>query len=297
MTHMTSPPRLLLVVAVLCLVPIQGAAADPAATGGTCRSTVPAGCVEAEVIPTGGHRVTPATRVLQFNLCDSGQADCYTHGRSPGEAAGVIDRYRPDLVTLNEICSRDVLRATAPITAAMTRLARADGDATAFTLFTPAIDEVTGAPYHCVNGDLYGIGIVGRGAAPGPPTRYEYRSQYTRSDEGRVALCATAGDLDVCTTHLESDSAAVATRECGELLGRGGYADRFLGGADRPVVVGGDLNLGAQVSSCAPGWGDRGDRGVQHVLWRGAVRLTSTRIVPMHFTDHPALLVDLVPVG
>jgi hypothetical protein len=149
-----------------------------------------------------------------------------------------------------------------------------------------------------VNGDLYGIGIVGRGAAPaGPPTRYEYRSQYTRSDEGRVALCATAGDLDVCATHLESDSATVATRECGELLGRGGDVDRFRRGQDRPSVVAGDLNLGATVSACAPGWSDLGDRGVQHVLWNGALRMTGSRIVPMRYTDHPALLVDLALVG
>ncbi|HEX3593375.1 MAG TPA: endonuclease/exonuclease/phosphatase family protein [Pseudonocardiaceae bacterium] len=290
---------LLLVVVVLCLAPIQGAATQQPTAGGTCRSIVSAGCVEAEVIDTGGHDAPdPALAVLQFNLCDSGQADCYAQGRSPGEAAGVIERYRPDVVTLNEICSRDVLAAEAPITAELTRLAHEDGDPTAFALFTPAIDEVTGRPYHCVNGDLYGIGIVGRGPAlAGPPTRYVYRSQYIRSGEGRVALCVRFGGADVCTTHLESDSGAVASRECGELLAANGYLDRFQGTAHRPAVVAGDLNLGASMGGCAPGWRGRGDRGVQHVLWRGALRLSETRIIPMRDTDHPALLAGLALTG
>src|SRR5581483_6694532 len=49
----------------------------------------------------------PKVRALQFNLCDSGLAACYT-GRSVAVAAAVIRQQRPDIVTLNEVCRPDV---------------------------------------------------------------------------------------------------------------------------------------------------------------------------------------------
>ncbi|MEV0715528.1 hypothetical protein AB0H87_12840, partial [Asanoa sp. NPDC050611] len=57
----------------------------------------------------GGSVVPPAraVRLLQLNLCASGQAACYT-GRSIDVAARVIRETRPDVVTLNEICEGDV---------------------------------------------------------------------------------------------------------------------------------------------------------------------------------------------
>ena len=48
--------------------------------------------------------------LLQMNLCNSGlaRASCYTLGRSVDEAVGNIRRYRPELVTLQEICRSDL---------------------------------------------------------------------------------------------------------------------------------------------------------------------------------------------
>lgn len=251
--------RLLVVLAVALLLPL-GAAATPDAT---------------------------TVREIQFNLCDSGRAACFHDGRSPGEAAGVIDRYAPTVVTLNEVCSRDVLDATAPIRAAMARVA---GTAAVVAAFTPARNSVTHGPYRCVDGDEYGIGLVVRG--PGPATaraRYLYRAQFTRTDEHRVALCVAVGGTDFCTTHLESDDRAVAAAQCRELMATDVPA--FRAAARPPTVVGGDLNL---ATACTPaGWHALGDGGVQHVLWAGGFRLASTRTVAMHDTDHPAFLVDL----
>lgn len=306
-------PRLVLVLAVVCAVPVQGAttnlgastaaAADP---GATCRSPATHGCVRTALTRIASPAATAdrgTLRELQLNLCNSGQASCYAQDRSPGEAAGLVDGYAPTVVTLNEICSRDVLDPKAPIRAAMAMAARRDGDATVFALFTPALAEASGLPYHCVNGDLYGIGIVGRGPAPqGPPERFVYRHQHSgRGGEGRVALCTTVGrGYDVCTTHLESDHVTIAASECRELMAESGDVDRFRRATgDRPTMVAGDLNLGPAVAGCVPvGWREQGDRGVQHVLWTDDLRFTATQRVPLHDTDHPALLVDLaVPAG
>jgi hypothetical protein len=274
------------VLAAACLVPLVGAATQNTAAASTCADPGTRGCVQTLTLPAGGHAATTTVREIQFNLCGSGKAACYTHGRSPGEAAAVIARAAPTVVTLNEICSRDILDATAPIPAAMVRV----GGPTVVAAFTPAMNSVTHAPYRCVDGDEYGIGIVMRG--PGPATasaRYLYRVQFARTDEHRVAVCVTVGGTDYCATHLESDDRAVAAGQCRELMDADVPAFRAAGAP--PTVVGGDLNLGI---ACAPaGWGALGDGGVQHVLWAGGFRLVSTRIMAMHDTDHPALLVDL----
>jgi hypothetical protein len=254
------------------------------------------GCIETAVTNVATGQPADGLRELQLNLCNSGQAGCYRQGRSLTEAAGLIDRYRPNVVTMNEICSNNVLDPHAPIRAAMTKAAHQAGDATAFALFTPAVDEITGMPYRCVNGDLYGIGMVGRGPAPERPTRYVYQHQWPDTDEGRVAVCATVGErYDVCTTHLESDNPATAQRQCSELMGKKGDVSAYRESTkNRPTLVGADLNLGPQARKCvAKQWHDQGDRGVQHVLWTGGFHYVATKIIHMRNTDHPALLVDL----
>ncbi|HEX3647751.1 MAG TPA: hypothetical protein VHV49_04945 [Pseudonocardiaceae bacterium] len=283
--------RLLAVVAVALLLPSGTAAAPDATAASTCADPAAQGCVRTSTVRVGPETATATTvRAIQFNLCDSGIAPCYTHDRSPGEAAAVIDRYAPTVVTLNEICSRNVLDATAPIPAAMARVAAAAGDSTVVAAFTPAVNSIAHAPYRCVNGDEYGIGLVVRG--PGPATaraRYLYRVQFARTGEHRVAACLAVGGTDFCTTHLESDDRAVAAGQCRELMDTDVPA--FRTATRPPTVVGGDLNL---LTACTPpGWGARGDRGVQHVLWAGGFRLAFTRTIAMHDTDHPALLVDL----
>jgi hypothetical protein len=270
------------VVAVVCAVTVPVPATTAVAS--TCGATV-GGCVETKIVPLGGSGTeSSVVRVLQVNLCNSGIAHCYRQDRSPGEAAGLVDRYRPTVVTLNEICAADVLGAVAALPAAMRQVAREQGDATVFALFASAVNRYTGRPYRCADGDLYGIGIVGRGPAPATPTHYLYRSQNPLSDEERVAVCTRIG-YTVCATHLESDATPVAAAECHELM-------RHVG-AVHPIVVAGDFNLATDVAACVPpGWGHTGDGAVQHVLTAG-LRITGTRTVHMGYTDHPALLVDL----
>ena len=281
------------VLAVALLLPLGAAATPDAAAASTCADPAAQGCVLTQTITVGPDRpVTAATvREIQFNLCDSGRAGCFHDGRSPAEAASVIDRYAPTVVTLNEICSRDVLDPAAPIPAAMVRAA---GATTVVAAFTPARNSITHGPYRCVDGDEYGIGLVIGGYGPATAmARYLYRVQFARTAEHRAAVCITVGGADFCTTHLESDDHATAAAQCRELMDTD--VPRFRAAtANRPTVVGGDLNLGDDARSCVPaGWGGRADGGVQHVLWAGGFRLVSATTVAMHDTDHPALVVDL----
>lgn len=245
-------------------------------------------------VSAAGH----AFRELQLNLCNSGRAECYRNGRSVGEAAQLITRYRPTVVTLNEICAANVLGAGAAIPAAIAGVAHRAGDSAVFALFAPAINAYTHSPYKCVNGDFYGIGMVGLGSLSGS-AHFTYRNQYDQTDEWRVALCAaiTAG-YDVCTTHLESDNRAVALNQCGELLGGGGEVSRFRQATgDRPVIVGGDFNLRTggrpDARDCLPpGWLGTDDGDVQHVLTTHEFAPRGTRTITMRYTDHPAFVVD-----
>lgn len=287
--------RLVLVVA-LVLVAVAQAGPLPVAlaSAADCRGAVGAGCAEVHVTSVGGAAVTdPATiRELQMNVCHSGIAECFEpDDMSTIEAAGMITRFAPTVVTLNEICAADIENTAAPIPAAMLRLARARRAATVFAVFAPAVNRLTGQPLRCVNGDLYGIGIVGRGTV-GQVTHHVYRDQLAASDEGRVAVCAAVDGDDVCTTHLESESGAVAARQCAELLGQGGFVAGERKLTEPPAMVAGDFNL-RDVAGCVPqGWGATGDGIVQHVTATG-LRITATKVVPTHHTDHPALVVDL----
>jgi hypothetical protein len=293
-----SAGRLLLLLAVVWAVSIPAAASSTAASS-TCRDPDTQGCVQIEItsVATTASVQLGTFRELQMNLCNSGQAGCYAHDRSPGEAAALIRRYRPVVVTLNEICARNILDPRGAISLAMAGVAGQDGDTTAFAMFTPALDRTTGMPYHCTDGDLYGIGIVGRGLAVSDPTRFLYRNQKPTTPELRAAVCATVDGYDICTTHLESDGAAVAAAQCRELMDD--HVSQFRQAtADRPTVVGGDLNLGdlgqQPALGCVPrDWHSQGDRGVQHVLWTDDFHFVAARTIHLRYTDHPALLVDL----
>jgi hypothetical protein len=212
--------------------------------------------------------------VLQMNLCDSGQASCYTGGAAIPEAAGVIRDTRPDVVTLNEICRRD-LAALAPSV-----------PGTAYTAFQ-SVYAPAGGPYHCVNGDDFGIGVIARvrpGTTPGVRGG-EHPIQIQRPDERRSWACVALPDRQVCVTHLVDAHPDTALAQCRWLLDR----------VAAPAVVAGDLNLTARgVPGCVPaGWSRQGDGGVQWVLASPDVTPAGMRRIPLRGTDHPGLLVTL----
>jgi hypothetical protein len=170
-----------------------------------------------------------------------------------------------------------------------------------FAYFTPALSPISHLPYHCTDGALYGIGIVGRGPVPTVPAQHlVYQGQLKHIGEIRVAVCAAVGTgYDVCATHLNSGRRPVALNQCRQLLGAGGFEQRFqAANGARPVLVGGDFNLLAGphpgIQDCVPaGWSHVGDGDVQHVVVGQGLTVAGTQRIRMHDTDHPGFLVDV----
>jgi hypothetical protein len=233
------------------------------------------GVLACATLASAGPPAAPTFTVLQLNLCDSGQAECYAGGAAVPEAAAVIAATHPDAVTLNEICRRD-LDALAPALRGP-----------AYTAFQSVYD-VDGTPYHCVNGDEFGIGVLARTPAGATPSVRGGRHpiQLDRPDELRSWECVTLPGREVCATHLVDGHPQTALAQCRWLLDR----------VPAPAVVAGDLNLTARggIAGCVPaGWSRQGDGGVQWVLANGGATPVGTRRIRLRNTDHPGLLVTL----
>ncbi len=241
------------------------------------------------VLPGGPAAVPPPERVpgsvvvAQMNLCNSGMAACYSAGAAVDAAAALVRRLRPDLVAAQEVCLDDVAAGSGRLAAAMAEVHGADRVAVAFA---PAVDLDTGGPYRCTNGEPFGVALLARGGAVDLRSG-TYAAQDGR-DEARVWTCAAVldGRLTACTTHL-STVRAVARRQCGEL------AALLRSPWVRPAaVLAGDFNLAA--GQCVPpGWAERGDGRVQHVLVGPGLRPAGGGTEPLPGTDHPLLQVTL----
>lgn len=267
--------------------------------GGLRRTAAVLAClVTSAAVLTGPPASTKVTagplRVLQMNLCNSGLAGCYT-GRSVAQAVVLIRRERPDVVTLNEICERDV-------DALGDALRGVHRDGRVVRVFKAAPDRPSASATRCLDGQPYGIGLLTHLPEPsrGHTTHSGvYPTQDLRDPEERVWLCVHAGArFHACTTHLASTSAAVAVAQCGYLLGTAIPAIRSRHGY-APTVVGGDLNLATgrspDVRSCLPpGHPHVDDDAVQHVVATRDFTVRSSRSIGMNgTTDHPSLLVAL----
>lgn len=229
-------------------------------------------------------------RVLQMNLCNSGDADCYT-GRAGAEAAAVIRAEAPDVVTLNEICENDVGDLT-------TALAQAHLGGTVITAFQAVVSSRTGNTVHCSNGRAYGVGILAY--VPSPSRDFQrYGGLYPMQEhrgENRVWLCVDAAAyFSACTTHLADDIGSVALAQCEYLLSA---AIPALRGSDpvSPAVVGADLNLRPLAAQpCLPaGYTRRDDGGVQEIMMSSDLAVVASQTIEMRgATDHRGLLVTL----
>lgn len=234
---------------------------------------------------------TAQVRVLQMNLCNSGIASCYT-GRSVDEASAVIRTEAPDLVTLNEICEDDVSTLERA-------LARAVPGGGVVSVFQAARDRNTGDAYRCRNGQRFGNGIVSRWpSVPGTSASSGiYPIQEPVDPEERAWVClevAATPAVGVCTTHLAYITREVTVDQCGYLFGT------VIAGLRAPLVLGADLNLGPgdspDLRSCRPaGSAFAGDGDLQVVVATPEFVVDSSRTIGLRETDHPGLLVTLVP--
>jgi Endonuclease/Exonuclease/phosphatase family len=273
---------------------VPGSAAGAVGADGSASGVLPPAADRATAVQSQPARLPTELTVLQMNLCNSGMAGCYQGGRSVPEAAAVIAAVRPDAVTLDEICRRDLT----VLGAAMRRVFPADSVVWRFQAVRGRNDVISS----CVDGDAYGIGIVLRrppGAAGVVGHGGEYPGQEAQRGERRVWQCLGVIDRDyLCTTHLSAFNRPRALAQCRYLMTRAIPGTQHRLGGYLPTVVGGDLNLPDRgtpnVADCLPpGWRNAGDGGVQHVLATPDRAVVGTRLVGMHFTDHPALVVTL----
>lgn len=233
-------------------------------------------------------------RAVQMNLCNSGFAGCYS-GWSVNQAAAVIRREEPDLVTLNEVCQGDV----ETLGRTLRQVLRSDRVVQAFKA---APDRPTASATRCHDGQQFGIGVLAyvpeshRGATTHSGL---YPIQDIRDPEIRAWLCVhVPGHVNACTTHLAYTSTTIALAQCRYLLDTAAPAIWSRHGYE-PMVLGGDLNLSyggsPDVRSCLPaGYRHHGDGALQHVMTTADVRLDRRQSIAMDgTTDHPSLLVAL----
>ena len=238
------------------------------------------------------HASSGTLRLLQMNLCNSGDAGCHT-GRAVTEAATVIHAEAPEIVTLNEICEND-------IDDLIPALAGAHLGGTVITAFQTAVSSRTGETVHCLNGRAYGIGILAYLPSPSPAFR-RYSGLYPMQEhrgENRAWLCVDAPPyFSACTTHLADDTASVALAQCEYLLSTAIPALR-TSDPTAPVVVGADLNLPPSAAEpCLPvGYARRDDGGVQEIMSSPDLAVVAYQRIDLRgATDHPGLLVTLRP--
>lgn len=273
--------------------PAQVTAGDQASavSYGHAAPTAPGG-VGTEALPAGYQFWN-----LQLNLCNSGFASCYEGGQAVPEAQQVIAAWRPDVVTLNEICLPDVrdrLFAT---------LQQAWPNDWVFWAFMPAWNVAQNAPYQCANGrGQYGNAIMGHVLADdwaGLQTFGGiYQSQAAGANEWRSWVCAYAvGNYYGCATHLAAGNGTAAMLQCVDLLSSI-VPGLWNSTGRRPSVVGGDFNLkyggSPNIQNCVPsGWFRKGDGDVQHWFVTNDFRFDFSREIALQHTDHPGWLVAL----
>ena len=218
---------------------------------------------------------------MQMNLCLSGLAGCYGKVAYPAvvdEATARIREARPDAVTLNEACRKDVAR-----------IARRTGYHLRFSRVI-----YLGRPLRCVKPG--GRGLFGDAVLSEAPIERTDNQDFKAQAgiERRRWLCVTTrAGLDVCTAHLNTRTTTEVAgndAQCAELAAM--LARRA---AARTVIFGGDVN---RRDSCAPdGMWTRTDSsagqapGLQHVYGSGALRSPSAEVVPAMHSDHDILLV------
>jgi endonuclease/exonuclease/phosphatase family metal-dependent hydrolase len=238
------------------------------------------GCGESSET-SGAATPRPGYTLMQMNLCLSGTAGCYPKVAYPAGVEDAVDRIRearPDAVTLNETCRRDV-----------EQIARRTGYHVRFSRVIYA-----GELLPCVRPGgrgLFGDAVLTK-ASIERTDNHDFAGQ--SGPERRRWVCVTTRvRVDVCTAHLNTQSAVEArgnAAQCAEL--RAVLARRA---AARTVIFGGDVN---RHSSCAPdGLWTRTDRsadqagGIQHVYGSAALRSPMAEVVAARHTDHDVLVV------
>ena len=226
----------------------------------------------------------PTHKVLEMNLCNGGGANCWDSKPGPDkatqtmrEAVKKIEALKPTIVTLTEVCSKEV--------AALKRRIKFSGDSFFNVLSGSSNAKCTGG-----RGD-YGTAILDKRALPKPYVKYRYEERLTSqaNSEKRVMGCRKTDTLTVCVTHLSDKPTSVTKTQCEEVMHRAkGFAGRTR------LIIAGDFNLkykgNPDVQDCVPsGFSRKGDGNRQHIFIRNTLRFGSTGTQSMNgYSDHPA---------
>lgn len=251
---------------VACLVVVL-AGCSPAVTNASTSS--------AAASTVGG---TPYS-LLQMNLCMSGIAPCLRYPEVVREATTVIAAHRPDVVTLNEVCSRDV-----------SRIADRTGYHRRFSTV-----PYGGRPLACrapSGRGVFGDALLTAAKITATVDR-RFRAQSIDPEQRRWLCVVTSQRVTVCTTHLSSPSEVrtAVVRQCAELT-------KVLAARARrgPTIAAGDMN---KVGSCAPAgmWtrtdGESAQKpGFQQVYGSASLlHVVTSEVLPATYTDHDFLYV------
>lgn len=249
-----------------------------------CLVGVLAGC-SAPVTDTSASSAAPPTvgstpySLLQMNLCLSGLAPCLEYPEVVREAITVIGEHRPDVVTLNEVCRRDVAR-----------IAKRTGYHRRFSTVLYG-----GRPLPCRGPS--GRGVFGNAlltaAEITATVDHRFSAQSVDPEQRRWLCVVTAQRVTVCTTHLSSPSEirSAVLPQCAELTEV--LAVRARRG---PTIAAGDMN---KLGSCAPAgmWthtdlGRARKPGVQHAYGSAShLRAATSEALSATYTDHDFLYV------
>jgi endonuclease/exonuclease/phosphatase family metal-dependent hydrolase len=250
-------------------------------------------------------------RLVTFNIL---------HGRSlvddrvdPQRLAAAVRELDPDVLALQEVDRNQERSAHADLTAVA-----AEAMGAVDHRFVAALSGSPGATWTAATGDEqpeaagYGVALLSRHpvsvwevvrlpalALPAPWRFHGRRLPSLVRDEPRVAVAAEIesplGALTVVNTHL-SFLAYWNTRQLRRLVGS-------VAGATRPLVLTGDLNMGAQPATAASGLrslvahrtfpADDPREQIDHVLADGPVVATRSEVRRLPLSDHLALVVDL----
>lgn len=230
-------------------------------------------------------------RVLQMNLCNSGIAGCYEGGRSVNEAFSRITSQRPDVVTLNEVCSGDVNRLWEAMQSIWPGQVGDEFFGRTFA-FAPAWNSSTNQTYKCANGQEFGNAVIWRSPDPRATRISGLYANQDSGSEKRSWQCVyimPSGPY-ACTTHLSAASEPVALAQCRELM-------NHVVATGGSAVIGADLNMEydtgdpENAQNCVPGgYYRKGDGDVQHFIAHNTLAFVSRTTFRMSYTDHPAFL-------
>ncbi|GGK19219.1 hypothetical protein GCM10010124_09720 [Pilimelia terevasa] len=238
-----------------------------------------------------------AATVLQVNLCNSGaDKECYAQGKSVKATAELVREIEPQILTLNEACSKDV-------DALFEVMRRVNSGTMVHWSFSP-IHYANGHHIMCANGGHYGSAVIDSldGMSHYNSWAYTFKDQ-ARGDERRLANCSMVNTKDnagyfTCAVQMTERDKATATAQCKQLVES--IMDQVAGKSDMPILSAGTFNIRAtgkdSIATCMEDVADdytTAGQGVQHVVASTGITLGQVTTHELEGTKVPAAAFEI----